>query len=334
MHEVPGNQRAYRPFQLRQRQERDRAPIRPPPQRDACSGPVGEALTLAPRFRKVEVIANVASGGVGPGAPEHIGQILAEAGIAANVSTPSPGELIPALRRSIGSSPDLLIILAGDGTARAAAELCGLNGPMIAPLPGGTMNMLPHMIYGPKTWPDALRAALDHGEERVLGGGEIGEHRFLVAAILGSPALWAPAREAARAGQLRKAMDRGRRAMQRAFTGRLRYRLDHDTPSKAEALVLLCPMASAVLPSETPALEAAAMDVRTGGDVLRLGLNALVRNWRVDHSVETKACQIAHIWAARAIPALLDGEIVQLGPRARARFLPAVVRVLGLPSSS
>ena len=289
---------------------------------------------MPPRFQKVEVIANIASGSVGAAATEEIAQILAEAGIAANVSSPTPGELIRALRRSIGSSPDLLIILAGDGTARAAAELCGPDGPMIAPLPGGTMNMLPHMIYGQKTWQDALREALEHGEERVLGGGEIGDHRFLVAAILGSPALWAPAREAARAGQLREAVERSRRAMQRAFTGRLRYRLNNGAPSKAEALVLMCPLASRALPSEAPALEAAALDVRNGGDVVRLGLNALVRDWRADRSVETKACQVAQVWAARAIPALLDGESVQLGPRAEVRFRPAVVRVLGLPSSA
>ena len=289
---------------------------------------------MAPRFKTVEVIANIASGSVGAAAPEEIQQILTEAGITANVTAPAPGALMDALRRSVAASPDLLIILAGDGTARAAAELCGPKGPMIAPLPGGTMNMLPHMIYGPRTWQDALGEALEHGEERVLAGGEIGSHRFLVAAILGSPALWAPAREAARAGEFRKAIERGQRAMQRAFTGRLRYRLDDGPLAKAEALVVMCPMASRMLPSETPALEAAALDVRNGADVVRLGLNALVRDWRNDRAVEAQACQTVHVTGAQAIPALLDGETVRLGPRAQVRFRPAVVRVLALPVPS
>jgi diacylglycerol kinase family enzyme len=43
----------------------------------------------------------------------------------------------------IDSAPDAVLVLAGDGTARAAAEMAGPDGPLIAPLPGGTMNMLP-----------------------------------------------------------------------------------------------------------------------------------------------------------------------------------------------
>ena len=34
---------------------------------------------------------------------------------------------------------------------------------MLAPLPGGTMNMLPHAIYGAQPWEDALITALLEG---------------------------------------------------------------------------------------------------------------------------------------------------------------------------
>ena len=51
-----------------------------------------------------------------------------------------------AVRAAVDAAPDLLIVLAGDGTARLAAELCGLDGPLVAPMAGGTLNMLPHAL--------------------------------------------------------------------------------------------------------------------------------------------------------------------------------------------
>jgi diacylglycerol kinase family enzyme len=190
------------------------------------------------------VIANVASGSVGEDAPQEVGKIFADFGVDANVCAPETKDLADCLKDCIDRAPDLLVVLAGDGTARAAAELAGPDGPMIAPLPGGTMNMLPHAVYGPRSWQDALTIALAQGEERTIGGGEVEGHRFLVAAILGSPALWAPAREAARFGEITLAMRRAQRAFRRAFSGRLRYILDDGPREKAEALVFMCPIAS------------------------------------------------------------------------------------------
>src|SRR5579864_3157555 len=125
------------------------------------------------RFRRVEVVANVASGGVGLEAPAEIERIFSDHGVVAHVCAPHAPDLGDCLRAAVDAAPDLLVLLAGDGTVRAAAELCGPDGPVIAPLPGGTMNMLPHAVYGPRPWPEALVAALTAGETRLLGGGEV-----------------------------------------------------------------------------------------------------------------------------------------------------------------
>ncbi len=223
------------------------------------------------------------------------------------------------------------MILAGDGTARAAAELCGPDGPMIAPLPGGTMNMLPHAVYGVRPWPEALRLALETGEARTLGGGEVEGHRFLCGAILGSPALWAPAREAVRQGKAKLAFLRARRAVGRAFTGRLRYSVEGGEREKTEALVIMCPIASKALDTDAKALEVAAMNVHGAGEVLRLGLNAIVRDWRTDPAVQVQDCKVVRVWSAQTIPAVLDGEIVRLKGLAEIRYVPAVCRVLAPP---
>lgn len=282
-------------------------------------------------FQKVEVIANCASGSVGKTAPEQIEKILSDHGLTANVRTPEPRDIAKSLRAAVDAAPDLLIVLAGDGTARTAAELCGPSGPMIAPLPGGTMNMLPHAIYGAQSWQEALSMALEKGYEQPIGGGEIAGHRFLVAAILGSPALWAPAREAARFGKPRLAFLRARRAMRRAFSGRLRYTLDGGQREKAEALIFMCPLTSRALSDDEAALEAAALDLHGAADAFRMGLQAIIGDWRDAPGVQAERCRAARIWASQNIPAILDGESVQLRTLADVRYTKKVARILAIP---
>jgi diacylglycerol kinase family enzyme len=285
-------------------------------------------------IKRVEVVANCASGSVGRAAPAQMEQILAEFGLEARVHAPEPAELVGSLHSAIDASPDLLVVLAGDGTARAAAELCGPDGPIIAPLPGGTMNMLAHAIYGPHNWQEALRRALAEGAERPIGGGDIEGRRFMVAAVLGSPALWAPAREAARFGKTRLAVRRARLALRRAFSGRLRYILDARAREKAEALIFMCPLTSRALSEDDDALEAAALDVKGAADAFRLGFHALTGDWRAAPNVDVERCQVARVWAAHGIPAILDGEPVRLKSLAVIRYTPKVARILALPRDS
>jgi diacylglycerol kinase family enzyme len=284
-------------------------------------------------FKRIEVVANCASGSVGRGAPAHVAEILKALGLEATVRTPEPDDLMAALRSAVDSAPDLLVVLAGDGTARAAAQLCGPDGPVIAPLPGGTMNMLPHAIYGQRPWPDALTLALTEGVVQPLGGGEVDGLSFMVAAILGPPALWAPAREAARFGRGRQALRSARVAMGRAFTGRLRYILDGGPREKTEALVFLCPLTSRALAEDDAALEVAALDMKSAVDVLRLGFHAFTGDWRADPNVTVDRCRLARVWSAHGVPATLDGESVRLKSLSDIRYTPKIARVLALPKA-
>ncbi len=283
------------------------------------------------KFKRIEVIANCASGSVGKTAPDEIEQILTDKGLKAKINAPEPGELEGCLREVVASAPDLLIVLAGDGTARAAAELCGPDGPVIAPLPGGTMNMLPHAIYGVRSWQEALGLALDKGYERPIGGGTVDGHSFLVAAIFGSPALWAPAREAARHGQPRVAWMRARRAMRRAFSGRMRYSLDGEERQKAEAMIFMCPLTSRALDNDEASLEAAGLDINGAADLFKLGLHAVTGDWREAAAVHTQRCRLARVWSKHSIPAILDGESVGLSSTAEVRYKHRVARILAIP---
>lgn len=284
-------------------------------------------------IRKIQLIANCASGSVGPKAPEEAQRILAEFGVEAVVHAPQPEDLEACLKQAIEAGPDLLVVLAGDGTARAAVELCGPKGPLVAPLPGGTMNMLPYAIYGQVPWQQALRDCLDTGEPRLIGGGEVEGRLFLVAAILGSPALWGPAREAARHGDMRNALRRAHVAWRRAFSGRLRYALDAGPRGKAEALSFICPLTSRALDDEAQHLEADVLTPAGAAEAFRLAFNAMMGDWRRDPAVTSVACRHAHVWASGGIPAVLDGEPVRLRAKVEVRWRPGVARVLGPPSA-
>lgn len=280
-----------------------------------------------PSLRRIEAVVNAASGSVGAGAAEALSAIVAEHGYALNLAAPAPDEIGAAVKAAVDAAPDLVLILAGDGTARLAAELSGRDGPLIAPLPGGTMNMLPHALYGHVSWQAALTAALTTGQARDVCGGRVGEHTFYVAAILGAPALWGHAREAVRAGDLPAAWRRASYALRRAFTGEVRYRLDAKTTGEAEALVLLSPMVAKTAERED-ALQVAALGVKSAQDAFRLALTGLVRDWRDDPGVTVGESLRGRVWAQRAIPCILDGETQRLARQVEFEFIPRAFRAL------
>ena len=276
-------------------------------------------------------VVNTASGGVTPGAATLLREIGLEFGRTIEVIEAPPGAILDALRDVVGRRPDLVILLAGDGTAAIAAELCGIDGPLLAPLAGGTMNMLPYALYGRRPWPEALRDTLAHGQPKVVACGLAGGRPFYVAAILGAPARLAHAREAMRKRRFRLALLRARHALAHAFSGSLRFTLNEGARRKARALTLMCPLVSRALDGEQ-ALEAAALDPRGPADALRLVLSTLFGRWRQDASVSLELCTTGKAWARGRIPTVLDGEPHRLDSPVEIRFVAAGFRAF-VPSS-
>lgn len=281
-----------------------------------------------PDIRRIQVIANPASGSVGPNVRGEVEVILARHDVEAVIHTTGENRLEDLLAAAVAAKPDLLVIIAGDGTARAAGEAAGPDGPLVAPLPGGTMNMLPGALYGTRDWKTALEDILTDGEVRPISGGMVDRHAFYVAAILGSPALWARAREAVRLGRVWLAVQRARWALNQAFRGRLRFTLDGERREKSEALSFICPLVSQGVDNDIAGLEAAALDPSSALDVFRLALSAAAGNWRIDPSVHVTICRQAYCWAGGKIPAILDGEPVSLDRTALVRFRPNAFRAL------
>jgi diacylglycerol kinase family enzyme len=281
-----------------------------------------------PKLRRAAIVINPASGSVGPQTEGQARALVESLEIEARIFTISEHSVEATLNEALACGPDLLAVIAGDGTARAAAVLCGPDGPLCAPLPGGTMNVLPRALYGARHWQAALTDALEDRVVRDVSGGEIDGELFFVAAILGSPALWAEAREAAREMKPLTAVRLAQHALDSAFKGRLRYDLEGHEPGRAEALTLLCPLISHELANDERVLEAAAVDPGGAAGVFRLAFHALVDNWRADPGVETWRCRKGRARARGRIPAVIDGEPIKLGREATIGFRSCAFRAL------
>jgi diacylglycerol kinase family enzyme len=301
----------------------------------ADAAPVAPSLapSAAPRLRTVAAVVNRASHSVRAGAERQLEALIAEHGYRSRLFVIGEGGPRPAVDEALATAPDLLVVLAGDGTARLAAERCGPHGPLVAPLPGGTMNMLPHAVYGAAPWQDALKAALERGVERVVGGGRVDGRAFFVAAVLGSPALWGDAREALRAGHLAEAWRRAGLATRRALAGRVAYAANGAPERRGKALALICPIVSKVLQEESR-LELAAFDFSHPGEIVRLALSGFTGEWRDDPAVTTELAQRGWARMRGSLPAMLDGERERLGRFVTFEFVPRAFRALAPPAAA
>jgi diacylglycerol kinase family enzyme len=286
-----------------------------------------------PRLQSIAALINPVSGSVRAGAEAELRALVAAHGYQLRLFTIGNHNVEQMVREAVSNGPDLLVVLAGDGTARLAADLCGPGGPLLAPLPGGTMNMLPHALYGTTPWRHTLEAILGDGVERPVSGGRICGRNFYVAAILGAPALWGRAREALRSGNLVEAVRRVNFAFRRAFAGGLNYGAEGHAGHSSEALMLICPLVSKVMDEER-ALELAALDVHDGREAVRLAFSGLVGGWRRDPAVSSEFVQRGWATMRGSIPSILDGETHRLSRRAEFEFVPRAFRALAPRASA
>ena len=287
---------------------------------------------------RVGAILNTSSGSCDADCAAKITEILGRAAITPTVVEAVPGDKINAtLERMLADDTDVLIVLGGDGTIRAAAEQCVQSNTKLIPLPGGTMNMLPRALYGEGTWDKTLAHILSSPVLRVVGGGEVDGHRFFCAGIFGSPALWADAREAIRKRSWLDILDKALSAYQHTFSRKIRYRLDAGDFGSTVAVSTICPLISASLESDARAFEIAILDPGDVRDAAYLAWNAVFSDWRNDRNVTAVRADKIEIKASGNIPAILDGEKIILPRMAEIRYLrncfTAVVVGLGANSA-
>jgi diacylglycerol kinase family enzyme len=278
--------------------------------------------------RALTAIINTGSAAGTRRAPAEMAAILEAAGQGeAKILCARPSDLDRTLDEAIAGA-GILAVLGGDGTLRAAAAKCGQSSTCLIPLPGGTMNMLPRALYGARDWRRALADTLADPVVREISGGRANGHPFFVAALLGAPTLWAEAREALRTGRLVEAARRASTAIRRGMSEPLAYEFGPNPPGSAEAVVVMCPLVSKVMREDERRFEAAAIDTRTAGALLRLGFNTLLDDWRGDPDVLRAEVMRAIVSGHGRVPVILDGERVRLGRKVTIDFVPLAFRAL------
>jgi diacylglycerol kinase family enzyme len=277
---------------------------------------------------RVVAMLNTASGGWNIHAEARMKGIFEEAALPhAEVVSVPPTEIEAALDHAV-TSADVLVVLGGDGTIRSAAAKCAGFPGFLMPLPGGTVNMLPHALYGARAWPQALAETLANPEIHNVSGGQAGGHAFFVAALLGAPTLWADARESLRAGRLAEAAQRSLTALRRSYAEPLKYVFSDTLRGGAGAVAIVCPLISKAMSEDEPMLEAAAIDPETAGATLRLGLHAIFDDWRQDPTVTLARVRSLNVTGHGRVPVILDGERIRMGRRVDVHFMPLAFRAL------
>lgn len=278
------------------------------------------------RFTSALVLLNPRAGSVGPEDGAKLVSVLQEHGVGRFAIV----DVKRMSRALFARAPDfdLVVVLGGDGTARAAASLAPRDCPPLVLLPGGTLNILPKVLYGELDWSAALKAALERGVVKRLPAGKANGEHFFVAAMFGAPTVLARVREAAREGKFLKAIGRLRHFFRRAFTRSLRARYNQERMRKAEAIGALCPSFSGNLEGE--GLEWVRLTAKHFVDLARVSVRALGPGWRNDPVVEISTCNTGDIASNGIIPATLDGEPRTFFSRVRVTYDPRGVKVLAL----
>jgi len=199
-------------------------------------------------------------------------------------------------------NPKVVVVLGGDGTIRTAAEACTRTGSYLLPLPGGTLNMLPRVLYGEVSWQDALKNTLTNPATKPLSGGHTGDELFFVAATVGAPALWMVTRESIREGDIVEAVEKSAVAFQAMFATKIRYSISFGRTGEAQVLVIICPLVSDEMSDSEQALEAAGIDVENAAELLGFATAAAFGKWRDEESVTLTKTRQVSVQSRRNIP--------------------------------
>jgi len=278
---------------------------------------------------EVGAIINTSSGSCDSESEQKIFGILTRSGIVEpKVWCGEAKEMERSFAEANGEKLDVLIVLGGDGTIRTAAEACAEKGSYLIPLPGGTMNMLSRALYGDVAWEEALKNTLAAPSIKVLSGGRIAGKQFLIAAIVGAPALLAEPRESMREGNIVDAIEKGSVAFRKMFETKIQYLISGGMKGEAKAVALICPLISTQMSDSEQALEVAVVDVESAAEVVRFATTAAFGKWRDDRNILLTKTKQTDVQSSKDIPATLDGERVNLGRSAEIDFVSRALTVL------
>lgn len=258
---------------------------------------------------------------------DHLREVLeqlAEAGIGVAHHTHFPAEDPPDAERLEQSDIDIVVVFAGDGTLnRIISGLTGWEGALLA-LPGGTMNLLYHRLFGALKAGEVIRRAAVGKLIRRRPGAIRCSAGIAYAGLLAGPATaWYNVREALRDIDLAAVARGARIALQESFGGEF-VRCASPELGRREGYPML------VLQPHNDGIAITAYHAETTPEVLEQLVAVLRRNFRAgphDHLGEAAELRLA---SAEGDPfgILLDGEEAQAGAEEDFVLVPAPVDLL------
>ena len=264
--------------------------------------------------------------------------LFAEYGMELRAEHLQPDEISDMVDSIFADDCDLFVSFGGDGTSRASGERCAKEDVPFVPLPGGTMNMLPKLLYGDVGWEQALRAALasevrwhPRGEAEVDGGRTVS---FFCGGYLGQVTRVNEAREELRDGGVADAVGKLGEVVGDVD---LEHRLRFGPPEAprahtANVVDLQMPGMSERVPYQGPEgnfFDISGAEVEGALDVARLGLLAATGDWKSDANAVSLLLREAVIDQVDDCPhALWDGEPVDMSCPITVTLIEEGVKVL------
>ena len=286
----------------------------------------GAGIKPAPcPLRKIALVVNEAAGTASSTDVSRVMTLVQEAlpQTVVDAASVAPPDLEAALDTAFAEAPDVVVVFGGDGTARSAAKRALATQVPIAPLPGGTMNVLAKLVFGHADLAQAIKQ-LPQCRTTGLDVGMVGGEPFFLSAAFGFAGPLARLRESMRpprrAREVVSAAFTCMRALGPSLRGGVKWRRAGAKWHHAQTLVVALGSLERVLTPEEEdvhtgeLLQAAALRLRSIWDVAKLGGDAVrLRDWRELNQLTLVAARRIELELRSKRPlAVLDGEPIRL----------------------
>lgn len=240
-----------------------------------------------------------------------------------SVASVAPADLDKAMDDAFAQKPDVVVVFGGDGTARSAARRALETQVPIAPLPGGTMNVLAKLVFGHADLEQAIQD-LRTCRRTALDVGMVAGEPFFLSAAFGFAGPLARLRESMRPprkfNEVTAAAATAMRALGPSLRGGIKWRRSGAKWHHAQTLVVaLGSMERVTNPEEQDVhvggrLQAASLKLGSFWQVAMLGGDAVrLRDWRELNQVTLVSARKVELdlRSSRTL-AVLDGEPIRL----------------------
>lgn len=295
---------------------------------------------LKTETRTIAIVANARAGAVSRLGESRIRTLVDQASVPTALYWSDTDDLESALDQAYASRPYAVAVIGGDGTIRSGAKRSLKTGVPIAPLPGGTLNILPKLALGHDNLETAIQN-LSNWSIRDLDVGMIGGEPFFLTAACGYAGSVAQMREAWRPPRKWSAVANATVACLRGFSpslrGGVRYSLSTDDWRKAHTLVLAVGSAERVVRADLyqdkthETLQAWALPADTPWRLLKTAWQA-AGNWRDAKGLDVGRAEVVPLRLGSTRPlVVLDGDPVRLSRVTEAKMLPGALKILAPP---